>query len=359
MTQDEKITDIIDIDPATVVENDAPKATPQRKLNFGIFGLSAGALLLSAVLGAWLYKDVLANYFPSNQMRSLQMRMDAIDKADKDVAEKLNAIVGLTDEFKSELGAAQAAAQDARKLASDANSGADGLNTKIAALEKSLGLASAAIDALKSKTSTGTTTIVSGDSAGLTARVENLEKELALLKSLNASAKAETSQLSQTFADLKAKIASGAEFQTEIQSISVMVPAAEGLDVLSSDAAQGISTVQTLSDKLKDFAAHATKPAESAPAQDDSWWGKTTGLFSGLVVIRNTGEIDWAPLAAQGASLIDQGKLEDAVKLLEQNLNVMPQALQDWRITANKRIAADRAVEQLGRAVSRQIAAKG
>lgn len=363
MTQDERTSDIIDIDPDQVTENDAQTATntpAKRKRSFGKYGVAFSALVLSAFAGAWFYKDVLVTYFPSDQIRGLQARVEAVEQGDKQIAEKLNAVVGLTDELKSQLGAAQSAAEDARKQAVDANSGSSGVNTKIAALEKSLGLASAAVDELRAKISSGTTTtIASGDSSGLSTRVDRLEKDLASLKDLNAKTKADSSQLSQTYADLKAKIASGAAYQTELTSIGAMLPAAEGLDALAGDSAKGVLTHQALSEGLKNFAAQATKPAETAVVPDDSWWGKTTSMFSGLITIRNTGEVDWAPVALQGASLVDEGKLEDAVKLLEQNLNVMPQALQDWRVSAIKRVTADQAVEQLGRAVTRQITARG
>jgi uncharacterized phage infection (PIP) family protein YhgE len=367
MTQDDKIidgkiSDIIDIDPDQVIENDRraepiPPAKNKRKL--GRYGIGVAALALSAIAGAWFYKDVLVTYFPSDQIRALQSRIDVVEQADKNVAQKLNAVVGLTDELKSQLGAAQSAAEDARKQASDANAGAGGVTAKIAALEKSLGTASAAVDELKNKASSGTTTVVSGDSSGLSARVEKLEKELASLQELKANAKVESSQLSQSYADLKAKVAAGAEYSSELKTISALVPAAEGLDILTGDAPNGVLTLKALSENLKNFAATAAKPAEASATPDDSFWGKTTSMFSGLITIRNTGEVDWAPIALQGSALVDEGKLEDAVKLIAQNLNVMPQTLQDWRIAAIKRIAADQAVEQLGRAVTRQITARG
>ncbi len=362
MTQDDKISDIIDIDPSAVVENDVkdvPHVKPRKKRPYGIFGLGAGAVLLSAIAGAWLYKDVLATYFPSDQIHMLQARIDAVEQGDKQLAQKLNAVVGLTDELKSQLGAAQAAAEDARKQAGDANAGASGSQTKIAGLERSIGLALSSVDELKNKIASGVPVAGTVDTSGLAARLDTLEKGISDLNIAKSDAQTQNSKLSQTYADLKAKIAAGSEYDSELKSISAIIPAAEGLDILINDAPKGIPTLIALSGALKTFAGQATKPAETAPAQDDSLWGKTTSIFSGLITIRNTGEVDWAPAALQGAALVDDGKLVDAVKLLEQNLNVMPQALQDWRIAANKRIAADQAVEQLGRAVTRQIAARG
>jgi hypothetical protein len=362
MTQDDKITDIIDIDPTTVVENDVkdvPHVKARKKRPYGTIGIGAGAFFLSAVAGAWLYKDVLATYFPSDQMHALQTRIDAIEQGDKQLAQKLNAVVGLTDEIKSQLGAAQAAAEDARKQAGEASVGASGSQTKIAELEKSIGLALSSVDELKRKIATGVPVAGTVNTSGLTSRLDMLEKSINDLNIAKSDAQTQNSKLSQTYADLKAKIAAGTEYGAELKSISAIIPAAEGLDILINDAPKGIPTLAALSDTLKTFAGQATKPADTPVVQDESLWGKTTSMFSGLITIRNTGEVDWAPVALQGAALVGDGKLVDAVKLLEQNLNVLPQALQEWRIAASKRIAADQAVEQLGRAVTRQIAARG
>lgn len=362
MTQDDKPSDIIDIDPDNVIDNnvaESPIAPTKPKRRYGTYGLGVAALALSAVAGAWLYRDVLATYLPSDQLHAMAARVDAVELANKQAAQKLDAVVGLTDEIKSQLGAAQAAAEDARKLATNLKTDTGDSKTKLAALEKSLGLASAAIDELKGKVSTGTTTIVSADSSGLTARVDKLEKDFTSLKDLTSSAKVVSSQLSQSYADLKAKIAAGSEYQAELKSIGAIVPAAEGLEVLGADAAKGILTPQALSASLKNFAAASVKTTEAPTAKDDSWWGTTAGLFSGLITIRNTGVVDWAQLALQASDLVQNEKLGDAVKLLEPHLDTMPQALQDWRVAANKRIAADQALEQLGRAVARQIAVRG
>jgi hypothetical protein len=362
MTKDENTSDIIDIDPDHVIDNnvaDTPIAPAKPKRSYGIYGAAVAALALSAFAGAWLYRDVLATYFPSDQLHAMALRVDAVELANQQTAKKLDFVVGLTDEIKSQLGAAQSAAEDARKLATNLKADTSDSKAKFAALEKSLGLATAAVDELKGKVSSGATTIVSGDTSGLTARVDKLEKDFTSLQELNASAKVESSQLSQSYADLKAKIASGSEYQMELKAIGAIVPAAEGLDVLGPDAAKGILTTQVLSERLKNFAATTVKTTEAPVEKDDSWWGKTTGLFSGLITIRNTAVVDWAQLALQGSELVQNDKLGDAVKLLEQNLDSMPEALQDWRIAANKRIAANLALEQLGRAVARQIAARG
>lgn len=359
MTQNDSTSDIIDIDPDQVIDDNVADAPAKPKRRYGTYGAGVAALVMSAVAGAWLYRDVLATYLPSDQLHAMAARVDAVELANKQTAQKLDAVVGLTDEIKSQLGAAQAAAEDARKLASNAKADTGDSKAKLAALEKSLGLASAAVDELKGKVSSGTTTIVSGDTSGLTVRVDKLEKDFMSLKDLNASAKVQSSQLSQSYADLKAKIAAGSNYQTELESIGAIIPAAEGLDVLGPDAAKGILTPQALSESLKNFAATAVKTAEAPVEKDDSWWWKTAGLFSGLITIRNTGVVDWAQLALQGNDLMQNGQLADAVKLLEQHLDTMPQALQDWRIAANKRIAADLALDQLGRAVARQITARG
>ena len=362
MTQDDKITDIIDIDPEQIIESKiedsgAPKAKSRRK--YGVYGLTIAALLTSAAAGGWFYRDVLSTYFPSNQIHTIVARVDAVELANKQMAQKLDAVVGLTDEIKSQLSAAQTAANDARAQATNLKTDSSDIKNKLATLEKSLGLAKSGIDELRSKIASGAPATGSIDVSGLTSRIDKLESDLTASIKSNVNSKPLTSQLSQSLETLKAKIAIGSIFETELKSMSQMIPSAEGLDVLAVNAPKEIMTAQALSEKLKNFAATA-KPPEAIPAaQDDSWWGRTTNLFSGLVTVKTTGAVDWSQIAKQGADLIDHNQLADALKLLEQNLDSMPQPLQEWRVNASRRIAVDQALEQLTRAVSREIAARG
>ena len=212
---------------------------------------------------------------------------------------------------------------------------------------------------MKGKVSSGGPGVGSADVTGLASRIDRIEKNYADLKQPNGSTKADAALLSQSLANLKGKIVSGAAYQDELRIASQLVPAAEGLDILASNAIKGVMTNQALAEGLKSFAATIKKPDAPTPANDESWWGRTANLFSGLVTVKNVGAIDWQQMALQCSTLVDQGKIGDAVKLLDQNMETLPQPLQDWRINASKRFAVDQALEQVSRAVSREIAARG
>lgn len=363
MTQDDKISDIIDIDPEHIIESKSddssiPNTTSSRK--YGVYGLGVTAVLAGAVAGGWFYRDVLSTYLPSDQFHTMSARLDTIETTNKNIAQKLDAVVGLTDEIKSQLGAAQAAAEDARKQAAGLKIDAGNVNSKLAALDKSLGLANAAVDDLKNKVASGVSNTGSPDVSGLTSRVEKLESGLAALNNRPiAKAKADAAELTLGLTNLSAKIASGASYQDEIQLLSQMVPAAEGLDILNSNAKIGVITKQALAAGLKDFVDKTVSPAPVVEIKDDSWWGRTSAIFSGLITIKSVGEVDWKQVASQAIGLVDNDQTAEAVKLLEQNLDTLPQTLQDWRVNAAKRVAVDQALELVNRAVTREIAARG
>ena len=276
------------------------------------------------------------------------------------VAQKLDAVVGLTDEIKSQLGAAQAAAEDARKQAAGLKVDASDVKSKLKALDKSLGLANAAVDDLKNKIASGISNTGSPDVSGLTSRVEKLESGLAAVNNRPiATAKADAAQLTQGLTNLSAKIASGASYQDEIKLLSQMIPSAEGLDLLNSNAKTGVVTKQALAAGLKEFVEKTANPVVVAEVKDDSWWGRTSAIFSGLITIKSVGEVDWKQVASQAVGLVNSDQTAEAVKLLEQNLDTLPQTLQDWRVNAAKRVAVDQALELVNRAVTREIAARG
>ena len=363
MTQSENVSDIIDIDPEMVIENEAivpPPLPTKSPRKYGIYGLGALVLLASAAMGGWFYKDVLSAYFPSNQIQSLSMRIDFLEASNKAAGAKLDAIVVFTDEIKAQLGAAQAAATEAQKLATAAKTETASGNSKLVAVEGAIAEVAARIDDLKNKFAATPPGRIPADSSGLAARVDKLEESVSSVQQNATATKANVAQLSQALSDLKLKVVSGASYTDEIHRLNQMVPAADGLDILTSNAKTGVATQQQLVERLRSIAAELTPKLEIAPAtQDNGWWEKATSIMSGLVTVKTADAIDWQQLAAQCLGLIEQGQIGDSLKLLEQNLESLPKPLQDWRIMAAKRLSVDQALEQVGRAVSREIAARG
>lgn len=363
MTNTENQSDIIDISPEDIVEQrgddktSAPKPT-RRRAQVGVAALIVAA---SAVGGGWIYRDLLASYLPSDQTQALAARIKVLEEASKIQGDKLEAVVGFTDEIKSQLGAALSAAEEAKKQSGNLVLESNAAKNKITALEKSLVAATTTVDDLKSKMTNGEPPQISstGDTAGLTGRVDSLEKDVASLKAADGTAKADTALLSQSLADLKAKIASGAAYPDEVDRIARMVPAAEGLDILKAQAALGLPTAQGLGAELKTIIPALPKPDTTVATQDDSWWGSAVTMMSGLVTIKTVGIADWQQLATECADLAEQGDLQKAISTLEQAEGALPVELQGWHDRAAARIRLEKALEETSSAVLREIAAKG
>ena len=106
MTQDDNISDIIDIDPESVIENkpvEEKAPSDSLKSRLSRYGLIGVLLLGVAVLGGWFYRAALSNLLPSDQIQAMSQRVDALEAANKISIKKLEAVVGLTDEIKSQL----------------------------------------------------------------------------------------------------------------------------------------------------------------------------------------------------------------------------------------------------------------
>jgi hypothetical protein len=363
MTDQNNVNDIIDIDPENVVEHKTENvaSSPARKAGRGktTLVLGAGLIVVSAVAGGWLYRDFLASYLPSDQVQAMATRVDTLEATSKTMSGKLDAVVGLTDEIKSQLGAAQLAAENADKLATTLTTESASTKETMVALQSALQKANAAVDDLKKKISTASSGTVSIDTSGLAARLDTVEKDLASLKQAGNNAHNDQAILSQALADLKAKIAAGTAYANEFERVKRMVPAADGLDVLSSTAAQGLPNTQGLANELKAIAVNLPKAEATPPVQDESWWGSAVNMMSGLITVKTAGAADWQEVANQSAGLAEQGDLGKAVSSLEHAEGVLPVELQKWHDKAAARLSLESALQKTGDAVMRQIAAKG
>jgi hypothetical protein len=369
MTDQKDTSDIIDIEPEDVIEHKAgeptsPQAAKPQRAALRV-GLGAALVLAGAVGGGWFYRDVLSSYLPSDQVQTVALRVEALEATSAALNGKLDAVVGLTDEIKSQLAVAQSAAQNADTLANSVKTESANTKNNLVALQTALAKANESIDELKARiasstsSSSGSETAAAIDTTGLDARITTLEKDVASLKQSGGVASADTSVLSQSLADLKAKIAAGTPYPDELERIKSMVPAAEGLDVLATIAAQGLPNAKGLAAELKTIAAALPAPVAEPIAKDDSWWGSATEMMSGLVTIKPAGVADWQQLANQCVELAEQGDLAKAVTTLEQVEGALPLELQKWHDRASGRLALEQALEKTSDAVLRQIAAKG
>jgi hypothetical protein len=196
--------------------------------------------------------------------------------------------------------------------------------------------------------------------AALAQRIDALEKEVASLKS-SAGPQGQanvTAALSQALSDLKAKVAAGTPYATENERIARMVPAAAGLDVVSSFAADGVPTAQQLADQLRGLIPSLPEPAQPA-AEDNSYFGTLMKSLSGIITIREIGDTDWRQLAEKAAAFAEAGDLTQAIASIDSAEGDKPVALTQWRDKAAARLQLDAALEQVSEAVLRQITALG
>lgn len=342
-----------------------PFSTPAKKARRGTATWIIAALILGAIGGGWLYRDVLSGYFPTNEVKALQVRLNTLESS---VQSQGNQIASLSQSADAATQAAASAGNAAKSAATGLTVLAtrlDGFDQRIATAEESLAKASADIETLRNSVSTAGTGSTGGplDNSAVAAlgqRVDALEKEIASLKSATGGGdKASvTTALSQALADLKAKVAAGAGFAAEYDKIARMVPAAAGLDVLAANAQNGLPTGEGLAKELRDVIPSLPQPTAPAPASD-SYWTSLLDSLSGIISIREIGESNWPQLAENAAGLAQSGDIAQAISLIDVVEGDKPVAVSQWRERAGARLKLEAAVTDVSEAVLRQIAALG
>ena len=333
-----------------------PPSVPPKKSTYPAIWLAI-ALLVGAVAGGWLYKDVLSSYLPSNELLTTQGRIDALEAQGKTLGEQLASVAATSDHLKTDI-------QGAAEISSAAQTATVVLETRLADLEAATQAAKAELEKLKSAPATGGTssaTVDTGAVAALAQRLDALEKDVASLKTVNTPTdqSAATATLSQSLSDLKAKIAAGAPYSAELERISRMVPAAAGLETLSANAKEGLPTAAGLAAELTGLIPLLPKPVVETPVSGNSYWDSFWDAMKSVITIRRIGDTDWPDLAAKCAALAESGDLAQAVEKIDKAEGSKPVALSNWRDRAAARIALETALEEISQAVLRQITSMG
>lgn len=366
---------VIDLNAEDVTDigNDAaPEATaapsappPRRASRRGTYGGLLALLLAGAIGGGWLYRDVLSSYFPSSAVTELTNRMGALETNNKGLQDQLATLSAGVENNRTTFATLDQSVKDLSGAFNGTGGKFSALDQRLAALEKSVTSARSDLDSLRSAISAGGAgtggTVDSAALAALGQRVDTLEKDLASLKagSVPAGDAAAASALSQSLADLKAKVAGGSAYQAEYDRIARMVPAAPGLDVLATYAAIGLPNAQGLAKELRDLIPALPATAAPAPATEPSTWDWIWGSVTSVVTIRDIGEADWRALAEQAATTTDAGDISAAIAGIDAAEGGKPAGLTQWRDRAAARLKLEQAVEQTSGAVLRQITALG
>lgn len=348
-----------------------PPPAPKRKSG-GASRWIIAALILGALGGGWLYRDLLSPYLPSDEMKALTAKVGALEVNNSNLADQ---VAGLQQTAQSAAETANAAKDAGAATAEQAGKAAQGvvdLDSKLQSTDQRLSAAEAAIqsaaadlDSFRKSISAsgadaGSTPIGNAALAALAQRLDALEKDMASLKS-GAGVQGQanvTAALSQALADLKAKVAAGTPYAAESDRISRMVPAAAGLDTVTSYAANGVPNPQQLAAELRGLIPSLPAPA-APPAEDNSYFGALMKSLSGIVTIREIGDADWRQVAEKAAAFAEAGDLPQAIATVDTAEGDKPLPLTQWRGKAEARLQLDAGLEKLSEAVMRQITALG
>lgn len=353
--------DVTEVKSAAEPAKAAPAPAPRRP---GLFRWIIPALVLGVIAGGWLYRGVLASYFPTSATAELGNRIGAMEANDKALQERLNAMVASIDAANATASHLDQQVQGAQSAAAEATTKIDAFEARIASSEQIIAKLRGDLENLGSAVSAGGASGTgSADAAALAAldhRLDALEKDVASLKSgaVTAGDQSQAAALSQALADLKAKVAAGTAFQGEYDRIARMVPAAPGLDVLAQHAALGLPAASGLARELRDLGPSLPAPEQPA-ANTGSYWDSIWDSLTSIITIRDIGVADWRNLAENAAGLADGGDLVSAIARIDDAEGAKPPGLTQWRDRAAQRLKLEKAVEETASAVLRQITALG
>jgi hypothetical protein len=355
---------IIDLDAEQVIDDepvaaaqDSPLPPARKQRSWRALGWLV-LLLLALAAGGWIYKDVLATYFPSDALQAANARIDLLESQTKTLNDQLTALANQSEELRGSLSTTGTQSDEAAAAVRGLTARVADADARIAAFENSLAEMKAAIAAASTPAApSATATEPAPALASLAQRVDALEKELASLKAARpASDVAErNAALSQALSDLKAKVAAGVGYQAEFDRIARMVPAAAGLDKLSARAAEGLPNAQGLAEALRTEIALLPKP-DATPPTDDGYLGSFWQSLDGIITIRKLGEADWPGLAGKAADLAASGDLTGAIKLIEAAEGEKPVPISQWRERAAARLVLEATLAETEASVVRQLA---
>lgn len=337
-------------------ESDTPKEEPVSPppsppaSSFWTKGRITGiAAVIAAFLGAWLYREVGANFWPPSSVSALEERLGTLDASNRTLNEQLVALGGAFDAFRAETTKLTAAAVDRT----------GGLETRLAGMDKALA------ELRQSVATLGATATGGGDPAALaelTQRIDQLEQAVAALREGDGTPPPTTTggddfaELSQALSDLKAKFAAGVAYREELDRIAVYVPQNSDLADLEPSASSGIANAEALAAALEALIPGLAGPDGGGAVDADA--GGFWAWIGTVVKVRDLTTLNWSDLARGAAADARAGDLKAAITRLEEPGGDLPAAIAEWRDKARLRLKAEGALAQLAEAVTRIIMGK-
>jgi hypothetical protein len=338
---------------STAEPEDHPASPPPRRDSWWLYGGLGAAIILALLAGGIFYRSVLSAYLPSDAMQEMESRIAVLEAGNKTLGEQLTAVAATGDSIRSEIqGVSAAARQSDEKLVT--------LDERIAAFEKNLQELQTGFASLQQAPPSGT--MDGGSAANLAQRLEAVEKDMASLKSGAVAVSGDNeamATLSKAMSDLKSAIAAGSPYREQYDRIARLVPAAPGLELLSTHANLGLPGHQGLALELKEAIPSLPAPAQAEASASDGYWNKVWTTVGSVIKIRDIGAADWPALAENAASLAASGDLTQAIALIDNAEGDKPAQLARWRDRAAARLALESALGEVEQSVLRQIAATG
>jgi hypothetical protein len=319
------------------------------------------ALAAGLGLGGWFYRDYLASYFPTPEIQAMQQRLITLEQASASGNERITAQERLAEQLKGDIDAIEAqqagVAADREKMSEEVTAA----NATTARIGREMQGLKQQVDAIAAAPQMSGTDAAPVDTAlvdALNTRIASLEKDITSLKS-TASASPDLSVLSQSLADLKAKVTAGTPFKDEVERIARMVPAAAGLDVLTTHAEAGIPNAAQLAQNLIELKPSLPAAPHEMSAGEPGYWESFTGLFDDIITVRSIDGADWQSVADKASALAKEENLAGAIALIDAATGERPTEIMTWRNQAEQRIKLEQALSSTTDAVTRQLAAKG
>ncbi len=367
---------IIDLDANAVIDHEAAQPDAAETTAFvppiggkrrrvARYALPFLAVIAGAVAGGWLYRDYLASYWPTPQMKEMSTRVQRLEEQQQATTGQMTSSAQLVEQLKGDIdqfetNLAGVKIDDARRekelmSTSQKVAAADG---KLSELLKQTAVLQKALAIVPAPSKTQTTSAGSVALASLVERVDALERDLAALQTDTAK---ESVSVAPTVAlsNLVTAVRLGGPFETELARLREVVGGPLGsLEELAHYAEIGHSSVGQLAKELRDLSGAFSSSSAPQQRSDEGIWNSIRATLSNIVTIREVGSVDWAGLALQGANLVDNGKLQDAVRLLENVSTTLPEPMSEWLARARTRVKIDDALFETTESVVRQQAAR-
>lgn len=358
-----------------------------------------GAVVIAALVGlagagiggAWVYKEYGSRLFvaPANAgAEQLAAALARIDKLEKQLAATQKSIPAQPDlapltrqaadnssklkELGGEIGKIKAAlskpsenngdkALAGAKLALQELTGKVGaLENKLAALPKqSENKDTGALDALKAQLKEATLRLDANEANFAALQKQATELEAAQKELAGTTASKTALALTRSFTALRAKISSGAGFESELDNLAALLPGETQLDVLRGFSEKGAPTLASLISELKDAATSKIEtPDTNQTSGQESFFGGFTKRLSGLVKVTRVDALDWDEVKQQAINLLEKGQLQQALDIVSGQKGEMPEGLKRWRKHAMGKLAIDKALQNISSTVMAALSAK-